>query len=293
MAVPTVPTLVTLAAEALKRAGILSPVAALTTRAQDLWIEEIKNDIMRTARGRKLRPLFTSSTTVTVNNKSRYACPPDYFSDLSLEILDGANKGTATDGASGSITLASSVTVEGYNIIVTSGTGVGSMSQCTAFNTSTLVATISPNFTTAPANASTYTIVDTYTPLIMNPIERHRELIGTTIGLPERFYIMGSPSYHEFELDPVPDNGDYVYGIRMSYYANLMTLDLASTLMSTLYQRWRDIWLQGIYYRALREKSDDKYKDELIVYENMLAEMLRSDADGIDNVNTRIKGTYY
>lgn len=293
MAAPTAPTLATLVAEGLKKAGQFNPTAALTTRASDLWMEELKNDILRTSRGRKLKPLFTTSTTVTVNNRSRYACPSDYFSDLSVEILDGANKGTATAGAVGSITLGSSQTCEGHQILVTSGTGVGSMSQCTSFNTTTLVATVSPNFTTAPTNGSTYTIIDTYTPLTMKPSYKLREITDVSVGLPESFYIIGSPSYHEFELDPIPDNGDYVYGMRMSYYANLMTVDLASTLMATLYQRWRDIWLQGIVYKALRELNDNRYPQEKQEYEAILQEMLRSDADGIDNVNTQIEGVYY
>lgn len=288
MAAPTAPTRTTLVSEALKRAGVKSPVSALTTRAEDLWMEEIKNDILVMAKGRKLKPLFTTSVSVTVNNKSRYSNPADYFSDLSLEILDGANKGTATGGAAGSITLASSVTgVEGYNILVTSGTGVGSMSQCTSFNTSTLVATVSPNFTTAPASGSTYTIIDTIYPLAQKPIREQRKQTGVEIDVPEVFYPVGDADYGEFELYPVPDNGDYVFGLRMNYYANFMTLDLAGALMATLYQRWRNIWLQGVYAKALAYELDDKRAEtEMLVYRQLIADMIRHDAYGIDDVET-------
>jgi len=293
-AAPTAPTLVTLVDEGLNRAGIYSPDTAVTTRAEGLWMEEIKNDILVMAKGRKLKSLFTTSISVTVNNKSRYSNPTDYFSDLSLEVLDGANKGTATGGASGSITLASSVTVEGYNILVTSGTGIGSMSQCTAFDTSTLIASVSPDFTTAPANGSTYSVIDTIYPLKQKPIREQRKQETAEMGVPEIFYPAPDADYGEFELYPVPDNGDYVFGLRMNYYANLMTLDLAGTLMATLYQRWRNIWLQGVYAKALKYEVKDGDADmQLLIYRQLITDMIRNDTYGIDDVETEPKIFFY
>lgn len=289
MAAPTTPTLATIAAEALKKAGQFSPAAALTTRAQDLWMEEIKNDIVVFAGGRKLKSLYTNSVTVTVQGKSRYSCPSDYFSDLSLEVLDGSNRGTATGGAAGSITLASSVDCVGSQILVTAGTGVGSMSQCTAFNTSTLVASVNPNFYTAPVNGSSYTVVDKFYPLDEKPIYELRSNEDTQRGVPLYYYPIGDADYGEFELYPVPYNTDgHVFGLRMNYYTNLMTLDLASTLMSTLYQRWRDVWLQGIYAKALDELHDSKAEKEMQRYRFFLQQLIARETYGNDMSNLQI-----
>lgn len=289
MAAPTPPNLATLVAEGFKKAGITSPVAALTTRAQDYWIEEVKNDILVLSGGRKLKSLYTTSCAPTVNGKDRYACPPDYFSDLTVEILDGTKRGTATAGASGSITLADNEgDIVGSSIFILSGTGVGSMSQCTAFNTSTFVATISPNFTTAPGNGSGYLIVDRN--IVLG--ERHQKHASHNgSGIPIEFYPTGSPTYGEFTLFPTPYNSDGdLYGILMRYYANLMTSDLAGTLMATLYQRWRNVWNQKILVEVLKEKHDSNSELEAKRYQFMIQQLVARETYGMDmsNLTARI-----
>ena len=284
MAAPTAPTLITLVAEALKKANQSNPDSALTTRAQDLWMNEIKNDILVLAGGRKLKFLYASAVTVTVNGKSRYSCPTDYFADMTIDLLDGNTRGTATGGAVGSITLASNVDVVGSKILIRGGTGVGSMSECTAFDTSTLVATVSPNFATAPVSGSTYTIVDIITRLT----EKHRSHRpnNSSRGNPVEFYPLGDADYGEFELYPVSYTTDgHVFGLLMNYYANLMTLDLAGTLMSTLYQRWRNVWLQGVYAKALDELHDAKTDRQMQIYKFMLQELVAREAYGMDMSN--------
>lgn len=285
MAAPTVPTLATLVAESLKKAGQTNPDATLTTRAESLWMEEIKNDILILAGGRKLKPLYVSATTVTVNGKNLYSCQTDYISDLTIEILDGTKRGTATGGASGSITLAKNEgDIVSKHVLVTAGTGVGSISQITAFNISTLVATVSPNFGTAPANGSTYMIIDATYPLKEKPIWEIKD--NYSRGIPEFYYPLGDSDYGEFILDPTPYSSDsHVYGLRMRYYTNLMTLDLAGTLMITLYQRWRNVWIQGVCAKALDELNDTKANRALKEYRFALQQVVARDAYGLDMSN--------
>ena len=81
MAAPTLPTLVTITTEALKKSGESSPAAALLTRAQDEWMEEIKADILQWLDNP--RYLTATDVTVTQNGISRIAMPTTYFKDLS------------------------------------------------------------------------------------------------------------------------------------------------------------------------------------------------------------------
>src|SRR3972149_1721214 len=133
MAEPTTPTLVSLTTEGLKKGRYASPTSTQLTQAQDEWMNEIKNDILVLSGGRKLTSLYTTSVSVTVNGKERYARPTDFFSEMAIEILDGATRGTATNGAVGSVTLAQNEgDITGKYILITAGTGGGRMFQITA-----------------------------------------------------------------------------------------------------------------------------------------------------------------
>ncbi len=83
--------------------------------------------------------------------------------------LQPIRSNAAQAGASGSITLdasASSVTdfYKGARIVLDSGTGVGQARLCTAYDGSTKVATIAPNWATNPTSGTTFAIVSANSP---------------------------------------------------------------------------------------------------------------------------------
>ena len=165
MAAPTSPTLASITNEALKKAGYPSPnvPTACSKERRTEWMEEVKHDIWSLMK--KPKSLHTTSVLITTQNQARYTYPTDYSSDLTLNALHGNVTGTAQAGASGSITLAAAdtsaqATVEARKILIYSGTAKGSMSQCTAYDTTTKVATMAPDFNTAPDNTSLYMIID-------------------------------------------------------------------------------------------------------------------------------------
>lgn len=301
MAAPTAPTLATLAAEALKKAGQISPDSALTTRAEDLWMNEIKNDIYNRVfpiSSGRMRSLQTTAVTVITEGKSRYALPTDFAGMVSVEILDGSTTGIAQDGAAGSITLASAnsaTDIVGYQILVTGGTGVGSMSEITAFVSATQVATVTPNFTTAPAASSTYAIIDTVAGLdevstsVIKKAEPKRDV-------PDRFAVDGDSDDGELLLYPTPYGTDSnIWGCRVTYYADINELDLSGTLMATLYKKWRNVWLWGVTYRALYELNDTNSKRIEDMYNEALINMVAHETSGVENThNVRSqKRVYY
>lgn len=80
---------------------------------------------------------------------------------MALTTLGAASTGTAQAGATGSITLAAgapSTDLTGFVIATTGGTGPGQERVITAYNTTTKVATIYPNWTVTPDATTTYSV---------------------------------------------------------------------------------------------------------------------------------------
>lgn len=289
MAAPTAPTLASIVDEALRKAGHIGAEG----RAKNEWMEEIKNDI--SLRGRRLKSLYTTSVLMTSNGVSRYSNPSDYYSDMTLSLMHGTRIGTATGGSSSSVTLASTETAQttdilGKEVLIYAGTGKNSLSQISAYNTSTYVASVVPNFNTAPESGSSYMIVETYYPLDQAPAwDSNKMEHPTEYGIPNTFYPLGDADYGEFILYPVPYNSTAPFGMKMNYYANLMTLDLTSTLLATLYQRWRKVWITGLYYKALQDKMSDKAYFAMRDYEKALQELMMREIYGTNISELQIK----
>ena len=146
-------------------------------------------------------------------------------------------------------------TYEQKDILITSGTGQGSLSQIIDYSESTKVATVTPNFTTAPSSGSGYLIIDNEFPVEQRPVFEYDLGRISTLQLPDKFYPMGDEDYGEFILNCPPDKN---YGARLRYYASLQRLDLDSTLMSSLYARWRSIWVDGIFVKRLQDADDQR-----------------------------------
>lgn len=286
MAIPSQPSLEDLIREGLAKAGESDPDAALITRAEDQWTEEIKNDIWEL--GKKPKALHVTSYGVFQRGQSRYSNPSDYSTDLSLTVLDGNVRGTAQAGSVSSITLASDDastdgSVAGKGIIVLSGTGQGSYSQITSFNSTTKVATVVPNFNTAPSSDSTYLIVDNEYPVEQRPVfEYDAQYNRVLVQRPDRFYPIGDEDNGEFILNYAPDK---IYGARLRYYANLTKIDLDSDLMSTLYLRWRTIFVEGIRYKKIDDEDDDRAQAAEARYRQKMQAIINRETYGMDISN--------
>lgn len=287
MAIPTNPTKSTIVAEGLKKAGQTNPSAALTARAEDYWMEEIKNDIYLNAGKvqKKLKSLFVTSILVATVGVHRYSLPSDYAGDLTVTILDGDTTGTLQDGAAASATLAASETsteadLLGKYILITSGTGISSCSQVTAYNTTTKVASVSPNFNTTPVTGDGYRIITEFNYLDPTNILQMDLISSLTIsGKPTSYAAIGDAEYGEIVFDLVPD---LTYGIQLRYYVDLSLTDLSATRIVTVYRKWRNVWVQGIYAKAFEELHDVRAKDELKKYYLYIETMLMDETSGQD-----------
>jgi hypothetical protein len=289
--VPSNPTLEDLITEGLRKAGIKDPDTDLIDRAEG-WVEEIKNDIWQL--GKKPKALHVTSYGVFQRGQSRYSNPADFSSDLSLTILDGSNRGTAQGGSTSSIQFAASdpssdSSVVGKGVIILSGTGQGSYSQIISYDSTTKQANVVPNFNTAPAAGSVYMVVDREYPVEQRPIFESDATRQSPInGIADRFYPVGDEDYGEFILNKNPDK---VYGARLRYYANLMKVDTDSTLMSTLYSRWRDIWIEGVRFKKLDDEDDDRSDGGEDRYRRKLQAIISRETYGMDISNLQDRVT--
>lgn len=287
MAIPTAPTLATLVAEGLGKAGHSSPDPALTTRAENLWMEEIKNDIFLASAKvqKKLKSLFQTSFLICTVGVHRYSLPSDFGGDLTMTVLDGSTTGLLQTGSTSSATLASTDTsteadLIGKYILIISGTGKGSCSQISAYNGTTFIASVSPDFTTTPVVGDGYRIITDYTFLPPTDALQIDMLRNVTIsGKPSTYASLGDQDYGEFFFNYVPED---TYGIQLRYYVDLSLTDLAGTRMSTLYRKWRNVFIQGVYYKALSELDDEKAKREKDTYYEYLALLIDNETSGQD-----------
>lgn len=293
MAIPTSPTLTTICTEGIKRSGYPSPSTTQITRAAD-WVEEVKWDIWNL--DKKYKSLLIASYGVTQIGVSRYANPSDFESDLSVTILDGQHTGTLQAANANTATLSATESMnesfaQGKFLLITSGVGLGSCSQITAYNSVTKVATVVPNFNTTPDGTEGYMIVDTQYKLEQQHIQRKDEVTNPDERQTPAYYFpigqgnSDSDETGEFELYPTPDK---VYGIQLRYFANLMLVDLSSNLMATLYRRWRNLFVQGVMIKSLQNDRDNRYIPEIQVYKKMLQELKMREVFGMDLSNMQI-----
>lgn len=289
MAVPTAPDLTSLCTEALKKCGYSgTAVTDRLTRAKDDWAEEIKNDVFNLFRANGIYSLQVTSILVCTIGLGRYS-DPEEASDLSMIVLDGTVSGIAQAGALNSITLAAAETIDensirGKEILIPSGNGQGSLSQCTAYNATTKLASVSPNFASLPASGSGYQVIESYTPIEKRPLWEYDTIKSPTLlGKPEFYYPKGDADFGEFYFYKVPDKA---YGIKQRWYADISRIDLASTHMATLYRKWRNLWIYGIAWKALEAMPDrERAKDYMAKYERERAVILSREIPGFDVSN--------
>ncbi len=283
MAVPSSPTQNSIVVEAYNKHNLTANATQLT-QAKDEWMQEIKNDIwLKSSKaGKALEFNFLSSKSIliTVKGQSLYSLPSDYSTDISKVVFDGNVRGTAQSATSSSITLSATETVGedtivGQEIVILSGTGAQSISQCTAYNESTKVATVTPNWGTTPDNTSGYMMVEDRYDLDKKHIRNYDKFLDPTDKyIPSKWYQVGDEDSGDFYLRPCPDK---VYAIQLRYYVDLMFVDLSGTLIATFYKRARNVLVYGVYAKLLEKLENPKYDKTHAKYYDMLLDFIEKE----------------
>lgn len=295
MASPIPPILSSLILEALKRSGYENPNTDLQERARTRWIEEIKSELW--AKERKLKSLQTRNVTTLTVGLAQYSNPSDYASDRTMSFVTGTRYGTLQAGSSLSVTLAASdaggqSTTIGKEIIITSGTGLGGISFITGYTEATKVATVSPSFSTAPTAGSGYVVCDYYKPLTERPLwDYETTQIPFTQGYPDYFFPKGDSTNGAFVLLPVPYRNDsQPMAVIQNYYSDLTELDVAGTLMATLYQKWQQLFIAGIRWKCLQNDDDSRSTGAFQEYQKAIKDVVGAETygSGVNSLQFRV-----
>ena len=276
MAKPTNPTLTSLCTEALRKTGIGTPSGTLLTRAEDEWMEEIKNDIMNTAYKEgsiKFATLADCDHQISTTGLNRYSFPSNFLTEDTIEILDGTHTDTATAGGNTSITLAADEDVSeegivGKKILIVSGTSAESLRRCIAYSTTTKIVTVDSAWDTNPDATSVYLINDTTHKLKEWSLDDFTDQTNRfTVGRPQYYHKFCDRVNNYFFFDKPPDKS--TYGIHVYYYLNLHDVDLTedTTLISKLYQNWHGVFEAGILWKAFFDADDDRVTNAFLNYE--------------------------
>lgn len=127
---------------------------------ENIYIQD--TDAARVERNESLAAGQTTSATYS-GVRLAGVCRRTIVRGNNLKISDRWHIGTAQSGAAGSITLAADAAPKddfynGYLVELTAGTGSGQVNVISDFVGSTLVATVTTNWTTPPDNTSVYTV---------------------------------------------------------------------------------------------------------------------------------------
>lgn len=294
MSAPAIPTALTLVTEGLYQARIFNPTVSQLSRYQGEVMEQLKNELWQELK--QAKPLMTFSYTTLVPGQSRYSCPADYSSDLSMVIFTGSTGGTAEGGNTNLLLVPGSISqdqVMGKDLLITGGSAANSCSQIIGTvilddGASTEI-TVYPDFQGLPDGSSTFMIIDNQYPVESDHIANYDKFRSFGLDRPRKFFPMGDEDFDEFVFDVAPD-ANQTYGVRMRYTVNIMTLDLNSTLMSTLYQKFREYWIRGIKYQALSDNMDDEAPQSEDERKQKLQALIRSQQYGTDlrNLNQHV-----
>lgn len=204
-----------------------------------------------------------------------------------MVILVGLTTGSVLSGSISALTVPVALSADqtiGKDVLITAGSAANSCSQIIGVvlnidGTSTL--SVYPDFQAAPDGTSSFMIVDNQYPCEPDHIANYDRFRSAGLDRPRKFFPMGDEDFDEFIFDTPPDSTQ-VYGCRMRYYVNIMTLDLTSTLMTTLYQKFRDFWIAGIKHRGLADNMDDEQTLALSEKQNTLQSLIMSQQYGTD-----------
>lgn len=296
MSIPVNPTVNDLVLEGFKKALIPNPTTTQIARGTDIWMEEIKNDIMNAPGGRKLKSLTSKAIAIVDAGKAWFDRPSDFQADMRIELLDGNVTGIAQAGTFTSVTLSSTETILqgdilGKEILITSGSGKGSYSEVIAYDAVAKIASVSPDFTNTPANGDGYMIVESHWPLDPTPVWQAKKIHYPLMTIkPDKYFPVGDDDNGEFRLNSIPDK---TYGLLLEYYTDLQKIDLTSARMTTIYRKWRNVFVYGIFARILQSINDDREETETQKYFQAIKMLLASEIDGYDLSNLRFQVSDY
>lgn len=189
-----------------------------------------------------------------------------------MVLLDGDVRDTAQTGGNNTITLSADDSSDeagrtGREILLIANTGSGQLRTIIQYNSSTKVATVDSNWTTNPDSTTEYVVLSDYVDL-WNQDEKSSNLYlsRTNKDRPSKISIYKD----QIRLFDVPDK---IYGLKVNYWVNIQQVDTDSTAYTKMLRKWRSLFTEGFYIKALQDDDDPRYIQELPIYSNMISKI--------------------
>lgn len=278
MAVPSNPTVTSICTAALKQSGIPTPTSSQVSELADDGFQTVKTELWLS---NPTDHLLETRYYIAMNAGRGYlSTPADLDAALHLDVYSGPEDyaGTAQDGASSTITLASSFSaderaLQGLFIFITGGTGIGQHRQILNYDNTTKVLTPNVSWLSAPNSTSTYLITPQMRRLIRDD-EANSSLaqLMPNIGYPSYYTTTAvappTGSFPAFRVFPAPDHNRYA--CIMTYRPNLTLLDEIGILFVKHLRERRALWIQGTKVQAMARYDDDRYQQQFQIWQLML-----------------------
>lgn len=254
MSLPSVPTLTTLITEAFQRSGVPAPSSPMVKRAEEMWLQEVLNDIQADKRWHAIEEtmLLIPQPWLQV-----YPIPSPLSRVLRIRFYHSTITGTAQSGSTANtIKLAategaSAGTLKGRKIFIISGTGAPQVNRITDYVEGTKVATVACNWSTTTSDTSVYMVATV-----------EHDLIGPDVGIP--LAGLGPTNilqyWEEWEAKlrfwPVPNTA--AMALEIDGIVDLSLVDLADARYTRILREWRNAIVQGLRVKIFEDQDDMK-----------------------------------
>lgn len=271
MAVPSDPTVTSIVRDALRHAGLFQPTSGQITEMSTEGLQTVKAELWASQERDKL--IETSAMVLLPIGSGQLNTPSDFDHVVTLDVYSCSDSMAFTASAAASGTLTAGATfsadvssIRGRYVFTTGGTGSGQYRQITAYDDTTKVLTITPNWTVTPDATTTAFIGHLKKRLLMDDPDHGRLVTNPdpVQGFPVRYREVGvSPLNTDMpaiEISPVPDTANYA--AILTYGPNLTRLDETGTLFVKHLRERRMIWVQGLIDQACRRYDEARYPAE-------------------------------
>ncbi len=278
MAIPSNPTVTSICTAALKQAGLPSPTDSQVTELAEDGFQNVKTQMWLHNPTDHL--LETRYYLLMQAGKGYLVTPSDLDAVVYIDVYSGPEEyaGTAQTGTSTTITLdaafsAEESAIQGRFIFIMAGTGVGQHRQVVNLNTSTKELTVNASWLTTPDSSTQYLIETQMRRLVRDDEANSFSMkFAQGVGYPTYYTVTSiappSGSFPAFRVFPAPDHNRYA--CIMTYRPNLTLLDEEGTLFVKHLRERRALWIQGTKVEAMNRYDDDRYMQQLSIWENML-----------------------
>lgn len=309
---PSQPTATTIVTEAYNRYGVKTPTAEQLSRGINFGLENVK-DIMclKSRKWKMLRAKYCMMLAPNMSIQTPYLDDMGQLIELAIWESDDIERAHGS-GFSSIINwpLNASETrtreqLQGRHLVSYSqaaddlafptGNQLCDIAQIISYHPTTQAAEMVGNqlFQVPASGTSYYRTLSSRLPITIKKLSSYNQdvMYPSTKGKPTQAYMstymfgtFGDSEFSTYEDSMLyfDKTADKPYFIEWYYYADLQKISLSSDRYVNILRRWKPLLTQGVYIWLLGDNSDDRYKNESTIFNQMLTALAGQEIDGLD-----------